>query len=146
MPVDMMNRYTIDTSQLFKLHSKNAVDWVTDYMGGFDRLTDMCCHIAMSMIKRHDHDEIIGVITQATQNPPIGIKYVDMTHKVLWSYATVLHTYFLSIACVGINLDQLNYVEIHDAQLLNNGPLINVDMSEVRASTTLLTATFHWHH
>lgn len=136
--------YLIDVSKLFTMYcSRNAVDWVSDFLGGFNRLTDICCHIGLSLLKDKSFDIAADITKEVTKRQPIDQRYRDMTEKVVMSYSIVLRDSFLSVATVGIDRSKLNYVQIHTANLIQN---LNPNLMSQRTDVaTALTASFHWH-
>lgn len=136
--------FLIDITPLFNIGcSKKAIDLTTDYVGGFDKLTDLCCHIALMQLKNYDHDNISNVIGQELSGHSdhgVNSTYTTLIHDVVLKYAHVLHGNFVNILLTSANHRTINHIEVHDARFDFNE--ITLQRQHV---TSQLKATLHWY-
>lgn len=110
------SNYRIDISPLFHHYcTKNAVELTAEFLGGFGKLTDLSCHIAMTVLKDNDDQQATVILNDAISKQPIDRRYLDMTKKVIMSYAHVLNTNFLNILTGDHRGHLINHVQVHDA-------------------------------
>lgn len=133
--------YRIDISPLFHRYcSKNAVDLVSEFLGGFGRLTDLSCHIAMTISKDRDVNQATHILNNAILRQPINNRYLDMTKNVIMSYAEVLNTNFLNIIASDNRGKVINHVQVHDA----NHDYTMFQLERVNVSSDL-KVSIYWH-
>lgn len=146
MQKDIVKNYRIDISTLYTVHcSDNAIDWVCEHLGGFDKLTDICCHIGLGLLKGYPTETIQNMIAEVINYRPVESYRKDMVNKVLRSYATVLKDHFLGLATLGDDRNFLNHVTIYGATLIRRDLRYNTNIDNRRCVSTELTASFHWH-
>lgn len=133
--------FLIDITPLFNIGcSKKAIDLTTDYVGGFDKLTDLCCHVAIMQLKNYDHDNISNVIGQALSTHAVHRIYTNTMHDVVLKYTNVLYRNFVNILLTSATNRTINHIEVHDARFdFNNTTLQRQNV------TTQLKATLHWY-
>lgn len=133
--------YRIDISPLFHRYcSKNAVDLASEFLGGFGRLTDLSCHIAMTINKDKDSNQARYILNNAISKQPIDNRYLDMTKNVIMSYAEVLNTNFLNMVASDHRGKVINHVQVHDAQ--HDYTAINIERVNVSSD---LKVSIYWH-
>lgn len=108
--------YKVDISPLFNVYcSKHAVDTAADFLGGFDKLTDISCHIALTVIKDNDHQLATNLIHEAVGSQLIEARYIELIKFCVMSYATVLRQNFLNLIRSDSQYRPINHVQVHDA-------------------------------
>lgn len=109
--------FVVDITPLFNLNfSKRAIDMSSDYVGGFDKLTDMCCHLAVMMIKCDDEVFIKEYIKSCLSQYMYCHEPLPIMYTVMEQYATVLRHNFVDVV-VGDHIDYnaLNHITVHGA-------------------------------
>lgn len=146
MQVERPCKYIVDISPLFMNHcSTNAVDMVSDYLGGYEKLTDISCHIGLALMRNTDEEQLDAMVRQVINQQEIDKHYIDMTEKVIRSFAIVLRNNFIGVALVGQDRNMVNHIHIHDAQILKH-TITPSDVTTPRNNiATRLVASFHWH-
>lgn len=133
--------FLIDITPLFNIGcSKKAIDLTTDYVGGFDKLTDICCHVAIMQLKNYDHDSISNVIGQALSGQVVHQIYTNTMHDVVLKYTNVLYRNFLNILLNSSHDRKINHIEVHDAHFDFNDTTL-----QRQHVTSKLKATLHWY-
>ena len=134
--------YKVDISPLFNVYcSKHAVDIAVDLLGGFDKLTDISCHIALTVIKDNDHQLAATLIHDAVGSQLVEPRYIELIKFCVMSYATVLRQNFLNLIRSDSQYRPINHVQVHDA-CHDYNPQNTVRVSicgDIRASV-------HWHN
>ena len=111
------NHYIVDVSQLFNHHTtRRAVDQTAELVGGFDKLTDISCHIAMTMMKCNNDALVIdNMVNEVINQHAVDPRSIRMTTNVIVSYAHVLKSNFLNFLHNDSPFNMLNHVQVHDA-------------------------------
>lgn len=114
-----------------------------EQLGGFDRLTDMCCHVAVMMSKPISEEAIQQVISEGLL--VAGHEQSSMQHtllsKVVYRYATVLKYNFINnvLSDKGYSCN-LNHIAVHGA--CHN---YKDHLTKPQSISGELTATVYWH-
>ena len=108
--------YRIDVTQMFNTVSIQAINMTTQHLGGFDRLSDMCCHLAIMLRNGISRSDINIEVQDIIRKLNVNVLYQDSIQTVIMTYINVLNNNFLSGLSMSQQNHPINHIKILDAK------------------------------
>lgn len=108
--------FRIDVTQMFNTVSIRAIDMTSQHMGGFDKLSDMCCHLAIMVRNGLSQLDIKLKIAEIIYELNIAEFYQRSMYDVVMIYITTINNNFLTGLSISQQNKPINHVKILDAK------------------------------